>query len=185
MVACLTGHSWHQLHITRRERLGSVTAVAVLSTVPHLAGAAPGGTELGEIAIKPYDGPAGGRGSVKSVATVLRREGLLIDGPEPKIIAELAKATLPPNPKVNWDGWVADYATIRNSMEETWPEIFKDYNKRLWTPGGFARPVAARTRQWKPRPAKPTFLSLTALCPIHSAKRAKRGHHAPHHDAQQ
>lgn len=29
---------------------------------------------------------------------------------EPAIVARLAKATLDPNPKVDWDGWVADYA---------------------------------------------------------------------------
>ena len=31
--------------------------------------------------IKPYNGPAGGWRSIKSVATVLQREGLLIEGP--------------------------------------------------------------------------------------------------------
>ncbi len=76
---------------------------------------------------------------------------------EPKIIAELAKATLPLNPKVKWDGWVSDYATIRDSMEETWPKMFEDYNKKLWTPGGFARPVAARKRQWETKTGKANF----------------------------
>jgi molybdopterin-dependent oxidoreductase alpha subunit len=68
---------------------------------------------------------------------------------EPKIIAELAKATLPGNPKVPWNEWVADYGQIRNAMEETWPEMFKDFNRRLFTPGGFERPIPARRRQWK------------------------------------
>jgi molybdopterin-dependent oxidoreductase alpha subunit len=77
---------------------------------------------------------------------------------EPKIVAELAKATLPPNPKVNWDGWVNDYSTIRTSMEVTWPEMFKDYNKRLWTPGGFERPLGARTRKWATKTGKANFL---------------------------
>lgn len=77
---------------------------------------------------------------------------------EPKIVAELAKATLPPNPKVPWDEWVADYARIRDAMEETWPEMFKDFNKRLFTPGGFERPVPARRRQWKTENGKANFL---------------------------
>jgi molybdopterin-dependent oxidoreductase alpha subunit len=38
---------------------------------------------------------------------------------EPKIVAELAKATLPANPKLDWDAWVADYARIRDEIEQT------------------------------------------------------------------
>jgi hypothetical protein len=34
---------------------------------------------------------------------------------EPKIVAEMAKATLAPNPKVNWDAWVGDYALVQTS----------------------------------------------------------------------
>jgi hypothetical protein len=34
---------------------------------------------------------------------------------EPAIIAGLAKATLKPNPRVDWDGWVADYSTVRDT----------------------------------------------------------------------
>lgn len=82
---------------------------------------------------------------------------------EPKIVAELAKATLPPNPKTPWDGWVADYSTIRNSMEETWPVMFKDYNQQLWTPGGFARPVAARKRQWHTKSGRANFIIPDSL----------------------
>lgn len=77
---------------------------------------------------------------------------------EAKIVAELAKATLPENPKVPWDAWVADYGKIRDAMEETWPEMFKDFNKRLFTPGGFEKPVAARKRQWKTQTGRANFL---------------------------
>ncbi len=77
---------------------------------------------------------------------------------EPKIVAELAKATLPPNPKVPWDEWVANYSRIRDSMEETWPEMFKDFNKRLFTPGGFERPLPARKRQWKTSTGRANFI---------------------------
>ncbi|MBC7801142.1 MAG: FdhF/YdeP family oxidoreductase [Gemmatimonadaceae bacterium] len=82
---------------------------------------------------------------------------------EPRIVAELAKATLAPNPRVPWDGWVADYSTIRASMEETWPVMFKDYNKQLWTPGGFARPVAARKRQWHTKTGRANFIVPDSL----------------------
>ncbi len=67
---------------------------------------------------------------------------------EPKIVAEIAKAVLPPNPKLDWDAWVADYSLVRAAIAETYPEMFRDYETRMWQPGGFARPIAARERVW-------------------------------------
>ncbi len=77
---------------------------------------------------------------------------------EPKIVAELAKATLASNPNVPWDAWVDDYGKIRDAMELTWPEMFKDFNKRLFTPGGFERPLPARHREWKTESGRANFL---------------------------
>jgi molybdopterin-dependent oxidoreductase alpha subunit len=76
---------------------------------------------------------------------------------EPKIIAELAKATLPPNPKVDWDRWVGQYSLIRDEIEAIYPENFKDFNDRLFTPGGFPRPLGARERVWKTKNGKANF----------------------------
>lgn len=76
---------------------------------------------------------------------------------EPKIVAELAKATLPPNPNVDWDAWVADYSRIRDAIETTWPTTFKDMNRRMFEPGGFARPLAARRREWNTSTGKANF----------------------------
>jgi molybdopterin-dependent oxidoreductase alpha subunit len=77
---------------------------------------------------------------------------------EPRIVAELAKATLPPKEEVPWDEWVADYARIRDAIEETYPEDFRDFNERMWQPGGFPRPVAARERKWKTKTGKANFI---------------------------
>jgi molybdopterin-dependent oxidoreductase alpha subunit len=82
---------------------------------------------------------------------------------EPAIIARIAKATLPPNPKVPWNEWVADYSKIRDSIEATWPATFKQFNKRLFTPGGIERPLAARERKWNTRSGKANFLMPTRL----------------------
>ena len=76
---------------------------------------------------------------------------------EPKIVAELAKATLPSNTNVPWDEWVADYALVRDAIERTYPDQFKDFNKRLFTPGGFPRPLGARERKWKTPNGKANF----------------------------
>ena len=77
---------------------------------------------------------------------------------ETRIVVELAKATLPPNPKVLWDTWVNDFATIRDAIEATYPEQFKDYNRRMWQPGGFHRPNPARERIWKTDSGKANFI---------------------------
>jgi len=76
---------------------------------------------------------------------------------EPAIVARLAKATLAPNPKVDWDAWVADYAKVRDAIAETYPEIFHEFNERMWTPGGFRKPVAAAKRQWNTPTGKANF----------------------------
>ena len=84
---------------------------------------------------------------------------------EPWIVAALAKAVLAPNPKADWDGWVADYGRIRDAIERTYPEQFKDFNKRMWQPGGFHRPLPACHRNGRPRPAKPTLSRSKASPP--------------------
>jgi molybdopterin-dependent oxidoreductase alpha subunit len=77
---------------------------------------------------------------------------------EPAIVAEIAKRILPPNPKVDWDAWVADYSRIRDAIEETYPAVFKDYNQRLFTPGGFWKGNKASERVWLTPSGKAEFL---------------------------
>ena len=106
----------------------------------------------GEQAVSMEDSTAffhGSRGQVEPASPNLLSE--------PAIVAELAKATLPPN-NVPWDEWVGDYGKVRDAMEETWPEMFRDFNKRLFTPGGFERPIPARRREWKTPTGKANFL---------------------------
>lgn len=69
----------------------------------------------------------------------------------------MARATLPPNPKVDWDGWVGDYGKVRDLIEETYPEEFHDFNDRMFTPGGFYRGNSARERIWKTESGKAQF----------------------------
>ena len=76
---------------------------------------------------------------------------------EPRIVAELAKATLEPNARVPWDAWVDDYSKVRDAIEATYPEQFTDFNARMFTPGGFARPIAARGRVWNTSTGKANF----------------------------
>ncbi|KAF1045382.1 MAG: Protein YdeP [Herbaspirillum frisingense] len=84
---------------------------------------------------------------------------------EPAIVAEVAKRILPFNPRVDWDSWVADYARIRDAIEATYPDIFRDFNGRMWKPGGFARPLAARERSWKTPNGKANFIAPQGFDP--------------------
>ena len=82
---------------------------------------------------------------------------------EPRIVAGLAKATLQPNPKLDWDAWVADYSLVRDAIEKTYPDQFKDFNSRMFEPGGFARPLGARERKWTTPSSKAHFTVPRAI----------------------
>ena len=108
---------------------------------------------------------------------------------ELEIVAGLAKATLPPNPKVKWDEWVGDYGLVRDLIAETYPDEFHDFNARMFTPGGFYRGNAARERIWKTKSGKAEFTvpdTLTSigfedapgpLPPAHHAQQRPVQHH--------
>jgi molybdopterin-dependent oxidoreductase alpha subunit len=76
---------------------------------------------------------------------------------EPAILGGIAKALLPPNPHIDWDRWVGNYALIRDEITAIFPEMFHDFNARLWTPGGFRRPLPAAKREWKTPNGKANF----------------------------
>ena len=82
---------------------------------------------------------------------------------EPKIIAELAKAAAPLKSTIPWDDWVADYSKVRDAIAATYPDIFHDFNARMWKPGGFHRPIAARERKWDTETGKANFITAKSL----------------------
>jgi molybdopterin-dependent oxidoreductase alpha subunit len=73
------------------------------------------------------------------------------------IVAGLAKAAVPPLPGLKWDEWTADYALVRDLIEQTYPEDFRDFNTRLYEPGGFYRGNGAHERIWKTPAGKALF----------------------------
>ncbi len=77
---------------------------------------------------------------------------------EVEFVIRLAKASLNPNPKVPWDAWLADYSRIRVSIGETYPHIFYDYDRRMWEPGGFRKPLPASGRVWQTKNGKANFI---------------------------
>ena len=82
---------------------------------------------------------------------------------EPAIVAGLAKASLPQNPLVPWDGWVADYGRVRDAIERTYPDWFADFNGRMEQPGGFHLPIAARKREWRTKTGRANFVVPKSL----------------------
>ena len=83
---------------------------------------------------------------------------------EMAIVAGIAKATLPGNPRVKWDEWVGDYALVRDLIEETYPDQFKDFNQRMFTPGGFYRGNSAAQRIWLTSSGKAEFTTPAMTC---------------------
>lgn len=82
---------------------------------------------------------------------------------ETAIVAGIAKATLPANPALRWDDWVADYGLVRDLIARTFPDDFADFNERLFQPGGFYRGNPARERTWKTESGKAQFTTPTTL----------------------
>ena len=82
---------------------------------------------------------------------------------EPAIVAGIAQATVAKRAAINWTRWVNDYATIRDEIAAIYPDIFHDFNRRMWTPGGFRRPVAAAKREWKTPNGKANFVVPQSL----------------------
>jgi molybdopterin-dependent oxidoreductase alpha subunit len=82
---------------------------------------------------------------------------------EQAIVGGIAQALLPPNPKLDWQAWVADYGQIRDAIAQTYPEIFHDFNARMWRPGGFRRPIPAAERKWETENGKANFILPDSL----------------------
>ena len=87
---------------------------------------------------------------------------------EVAIICGLAAATTNARPQLTWEAWRADYGLVRSAIEATYPELFSNFNDRMFTPGGFHKGVKARERVWltasgKAEFAKPNALSATGF----------------------
>jgi len=79
------------------------------------------------------------------------------------IVCGIARETLPPNPNVHWDEWTGDYSKVRLLIEQTYPEIFHDFEARMFQPGGFYKGNSARERVWKTGSGKAEFTTPTRL----------------------
>jgi anaerobic selenocysteine-containing dehydrogenase len=95
------------------------------------------------------------RGKHKPASEHLRSELAIVCG--------IAAATLPPNPNVHWEEWAGDYAKVRRLIEQTYPEMFHDFEERMFQPGGFYKGNSARERVWKTESGKAEFTTPTHM----------------------
>ncbi|OYY91702.1 MAG: formate dehydrogenase [Sphingomonas sp. 28-66-16] len=73
------------------------------------------------------------------------------------IVTGIAKAAVPPMPGLKWDDWTADYSLVRDLIEKTYPDDFRDFNARMYEAGGFYRGNGAHERIWKTPEGKAVF----------------------------
>ncbi|CAJ4536181.1 oxidoreductase alpha (molybdopterin) subunit [Burkholderia pseudomallei] len=93
---------------------------------------------------------------------------------EVAIVARLGHALFGGD-KIDWLGYMNDYAKIRDAIEAS-IEGFDDYNARIARPGGFHLRVASREREWLTPSGRANFIvhALPADTPIQRA-RARHG----------
>ena len=73
------------------------------------------------------------------------------------IVTGIAKAALAPSLQLKWDAWTGDYGLVRDLIEQTYPDDFRDFNARMFEPGGFYRGNPAHERIWKTPAGKAVF----------------------------
>ena len=73
------------------------------------------------------------------------------------IVTGIAKAAVAVRPGLKWDEWTADYGLVRDLIEQTYPEDFRNYNARMYEAGGFYRGNGAHERIWKTPEGKAVF----------------------------
>ncbi|MDF2235319.1 FdhF/YdeP family oxidoreductase [Albimonas sp. CAU 1670] len=92
---------------------------------------------------------------------------------ETAIVAGLAEATLPANPKLRWRAWSQNHEQVRDLIAETFPDDFADFNARLFQPGGFYRGNPARERDWKTDDGRARFTAPTTLSALGEAPKGE------------
>lgn len=86
---------------------------------------------------------------------------------EPDIVARIAEATLTDS-NIKWRWYVENYDRIRDSIGEVFEE-FKDFNARVYPPGGFHLEHPANHQIWNTPVGKAQFL-ITPLADVYEDK---------------
>jgi formate dehydrogenase major subunit len=76
---------------------------------------------------------------------------------EVAIVCGIARATLG-NEEIVWSTFEENYDLIRERIEAVFPQLFRDFNRRIRQPGGFHLPTAPRDRIWNTATGRANFL---------------------------
>src|SRR5258707_13605389 len=81
---------------------------------------------------------------------------------EVAIVCCIAKATLLGD-AIDWPAFEENYDLIRDRIEDVFPALFRDFNRRIRQPGGFHLPIPPRDRVWNPPTGRATFLAFEGV----------------------
>jgi molybdopterin-dependent oxidoreductase alpha subunit len=76
---------------------------------------------------------------------------------EVAIICGIARATLPDD-GIDWSAFEGNYDLIRDRIEDVFPDLFDDFNRRIRQPGGFHLHTPPRDRVWNTPTGRANFL---------------------------
>ena len=76
---------------------------------------------------------------------------------EVAIVCGMARATLPAG-EIHWSRYEEDYDLIRDRIEDVFPDLFRDFNRRIRQPGGFHLTNPARERRWNTPDGRARFI---------------------------
>ena len=76
---------------------------------------------------------------------------------EVAIVCGVARATLA-NDNIHWSGFEDNYDLIRDRIEDVFPTLFRDFNRRIRQPGGFHLTTPPRDRVWNTPTGRANFL---------------------------
>src|SRR5216684_1811093 len=90
---------------------------------------------------------------------------------EVAIVCSIAKATLRDD-GIDWPAFEENYDLIRERIEDVFPALFRDFNRRIRQPGGFHLPTPPRDRVWNTPTGRANFLVFVGVAEdpaVHSA----------------
>jgi molybdopterin-dependent oxidoreductase alpha subunit len=82
---------------------------------------------------------------------------------EVAIICGMAKAVLPDDGMIDWSAFEDNYDLIREKIEQVFPALFRNFNRRIRQPGGFHLPTPPRDLVWNTPTGRANFLVFEGI----------------------
>jgi molybdopterin-dependent oxidoreductase alpha subunit len=82
---------------------------------------------------------------------------------EVAIVCGMAKALLRSDGIIEWSAFEDNYDLIREKIEQVFPALFRDFNRRIRQPGGFHLPTPPRDLVWNTPTGRANFLVFEGI----------------------